>query len=237
MRIALCDDDKTAVSEVLDYIKKTDEHHIIDIYYEPHSLLETRNQYDVMFLDIDMPNMNGIELGNAIRKKDKKTVIVYLTNMSEYRSMAFGVHAFDYLDKPISEDKIRAILLEIQSYKEASHRVDTISFTCKEGIIRIPIQEILYFEFSNRHVKLYTIKQTYTLTTTLYKIRELVQDKTFISPHKSFYINLEHVRLVKGYDIYMVNDDVIPLSQKRASEFRVELHHFLRDCLHKGGRI
>lgn len=234
MKIAICDDDKQLTDDMVHIMQNINSSIDIQVFHQPHQLLAQELCYDVLFLDIDMPDMNGIEVGNHIRKQHKTLPIVYLTNMPNYRSMAFGVHAFDYIEKPITIEKVQHILDDLKAYKTESIVVPSVSFHSKEGILQLGVNEILYFEFQNRHVYLHTAVQTYTLLTNLYKIRDRMQNYAFATPHKSFCINLEHVRQVKGYDIFMSDQTIIPLSQKKSSEFRKDLHLYLSQCLHEG---
>lgn len=237
MRIAICDDEQQVTKEFEMLLKDEGEDMVLSIYHDPLLFLKDKNVYDAVFLDIDMPQMNGIEVGNYLRKEHTQTAIIYVTNLSEYRPMAFGVHAFDYIEKPMNKEKLKKILNDLKTYQKPNIVMPTIAFKSKEGILRLPIADILYFEFLNRKVYLHTTQKTYALVSTLYSIKDAMKAYHFESPHKSFCINLDHVRLVKGYDIFMSNDIVIPLSQKRSSEFRAALNHYLSKCLHGGSSL
>lgn len=234
MKIAICDDDRKITDQMMSWIHQQQPFHTIHIYHNPLDLIHQKVKYDVLFLDIDMPEMNGIEVGNEIRKYDKHTAIVYLTNMSEYRPLAFGVHAFDYIEKPATIENITKVLHEVTLYQKEKNFIPQVTFQSRQGIIHIPVDDIIYFEFLDRHVYLHGLHESYILVTNLYNVRDVMKNYHFATPHKSFCINLGHVRLVKGYDIYMTNEDVIPLSQKKSSDFRSILHRYLSLCLHEG---
>lgn len=221
MKIALCDDEKEVLRQLSDILKPMG--HEVDCYQDPGKVIE--KEYQVYFLDIGMDEMNGIEVGNALRKKYPGCCIIYLTNFDDYRSQAFGVHAFDYLKKPVNQEAIVKVLQDVQHY--AQTHVQVCSFHTKEGILQLPVNDILYFEFLGRNVILHTLKDRYVMTKSLHQIYDRMKDYSFVMPHKSFCINLKNVKLVKGYDITMINGDLIPLSQKRSSEFRKELNDFL----------
>lgn len=237
MKFVICDDDHQVCSELVELLKQECENTSPVVYHDPSEFIQDKEKYDVVFLDIDMPHMNGIEVGNYIRKENKQAAIIYLTNLSEYRPMAFGVHAFDYVEKPMTKEKLKQIIMDLNNYQKPQVVVPTIGFKSKDGILRLPISDILYFEFANRKVYLHSIQKTFVLTSSLYAIKDAMSAYQFVSPHKSFCINLDHVRLVKGYDIFMSNDDVIPLSQKKSSEFRASLNHYLSKCLHGGDSL
>lgn len=236
MRFALCDDEKNISLQLKDMLLKLIDDAVVDIYEQGQDLLNTNINYDVLFCDIDMPTMNGIHLGEQIRNQNKQITIIYLTNYSDYRTLAFGVHAFDYLEKPLQMETLKKVILEVQDYRFKNEKViKKITFHTKEGILHLEVDEIVYFEYENRHLYMQTTQERFCLTQSLQSIYLQMQPYDFKIPHKSFCINLKHVKLLKGYDIHMTNQDIIPLSQKKASQFRSDLVHFLSNCLQDGG--
>lgn len=106
MKIAICDDEKEireSLRNILEEYREPLEQ--IDLYAGGEEFLECGKSYDLLFLDIDMKGINGIETARKIRLKDKKIKIVYVTAYKEYASQAFSVHAFGYLLKPIKKKK------------------------------------------------------------------------------------------------------------------------------------
>ena len=119
MKIAICDDEKEireSLRKILEEYKEPFEQ--IDLYTSGEELLECDRNYDLLFLDIDMKGINGIETARKIRLKDKKIKIVYVTAYKEYASQAFSVHAFGYLLKPIKKEKIYRQIQDALSYEE-----------------------------------------------------------------------------------------------------------------------
>ena len=221
MKIALCDDEFAILEELSTLLK--DMGHEVDCFHDPRQLLDKK--YPLYFLDIGMEEMDGIETGNQLRKLYPSCCIVYLTNFDDYRAQAFGVHAFDYLKKPIQKTDIERVL---QDVKKKVTQVEVLcSFHTKDGVLQLPVDDILYFEFLERNVILHTLKHEYIMSKSLHEIADAMKEYDFAMPHKSFCINLKHVKLLKGYDITMINGDLIPLSQKRSTGFRNELNDYL----------
>ena len=106
MKIAICDDEKKASEALLEILRECPESvEKTDVYFSGEELLRAKEQYDLLFLDIDMEGIDGIETARKIRLKDKKVKIVYVTAYSEYAGKAFSVHAFGYLLKPVKRKK------------------------------------------------------------------------------------------------------------------------------------
>lgn len=163
MKIAICDDEKEireSLRKILEEYKEPFEQ--IDLYTSGEELLEYDRNYDLLFLDIDMKGINGIETARKIRLKDKKIKIVYVTAYKEYASQAFSVHAFGYLLKPIKKEKIYRQIQDALSYEEETPKeIPILEFMTLEGRVRIPCDTIYYFEFFNRKIKLVSEKETY----------------------------------------------------------------------------
>lgn len=119
-RIAVCDDDNGITKNLKEVIKQINPTYQVRIYHDGKSLLASTQPFDVLFLDIDMPDMNGIETAKRIRKVNKSVKIIYLTSYADYVHYAFSVHAFAYLLKPFTKKMIEKQLKEVQEYKEES---------------------------------------------------------------------------------------------------------------------
>ena len=112
-RIAVCDDDKNIREQVRKMILEWKSQVEVRVFSSGRELMENYQPYDAVFLDIDMQGMNGIETGKAIRSVDTDVKIVYLTAYRDYVAGAFGVHAFQYLLKPVNRQEIINVLEEI----------------------------------------------------------------------------------------------------------------------------
>lgn len=227
LKIAVCDDEKDAVEKIKQSILSYRERCEIDSFFSGEELLESQKKYDIIFLDIDMNGMNGIEAAKQLRERDKNVKIIYVTSYTDYINYAFSVHAFANLLKPVKTEDIHRQLDEAKTYYKDMREPKLRRFVTKGGTIEQNINEICYMEYTERHVVMKTIDQEYILQGGISEIAEKMETYGFAIPHKSFCVNLYQVKNIKGYDIFMMNGDVIPLSQKKSVEFRKKLHEFL----------
>lgn len=232
-KIAVCDDDKESVIRLKEMILSAGISKEIDCYESGEKLVESDQNYDILFLDIDMDGMNGIETAKILREKDKNVKIIYVTSYAEYVHYAFAVHAFAYLLKPVSQEQIKAQLQEAISYYQKRKKEDEISirFETKDGSELVRINDIYYFEYRERRVYVKTKKENLIIRGGIREIAERMKGYDFAVPHKSFVVNLFYVKAVKGYDIRMMDGSLIPLSQKKSTEFRSLLNKFLAECI------
>lgn len=231
MRIAVCDDDETAVSFLRELIESYPKQKLsADGYSSGEDLLRTGNIYDLIFLDIDMKGIDGIETARRIRIHDRKVKIVYVTSYKEYAGKAFSVHAFGYLLKPVKQEKIwKQIEDALLWQEEEAPEVKQVEFTAVEGLVRLPVDMIYYFEYQNRRIYMKAKDTTYEMQGKISDIAGRMEEYGFSVPHKSFVVNLYHVKNIKGYEILMMNGEWIPLSQKQAVQFKEKLSLYLAD--------
>ena len=233
IKIAICDDDLITLNQtkklIEDYkIKDFD----IYVYKSGEELLESKRIFDIIFLDIDMIGINGIETAKRIRLYDKQVKIIYVTNYTDYTYSAFSVHAFGYLVKPIKEKDLHEQLKEALSYM-VEDKECLMEFITNEGLVRVDLNKIYYFEYESRKVLMKTNDKTYILKEKISDISTKMKEYGFEMPHKSFVVNLYNVKSIKGYDIYMMNGSVVPLSQKKSTEFRNSLNIYISNHIEK----
>lgn len=149
--VAICDNDEGATFQIEELIESTYEKHgvemEIDVYYSGEKLAEAISQgkmYDIIYLDIQMGGLDGLAVGKYIRKMELDSIIVYISEYIEYIESVFEVEAFEFIRKPISNEKFMLTL------KRALNRLDRKQyfFDCKykNYWIRIPIKDIVYLK-------------------------------------------------------------------------------------------
>lgn len=236
LKIAICDDEKNVLNKAKEIIENYKNKEIkIETYCSGEELIENYSKLDILFLDIDMKGINGIETAKIIRAKDKLVKIIYVTNYTDYTSSAFGVHAFGYILKPFEEKEIHHHINEAISYMY--EEVDEVlEFNTTEGIVRVNLKDIYYFEYKLRKVLMKTKDYTYTIKQKISDIANRMEKYDFTIPHKSFVISLYNVKSVKGYDVHMMDGSMIPLSQKKSTQFRQNLNSYLSNKIEKSKR-
>ncbi len=230
IRIAVCDDQREVCEQIAEVIDSCPEIETqTDMYTDSAALLASKVQYDILFLDIDMPGKNGIETAKEIRRTDKRVKIIYVTNYGGYAGYAFGVHAFGYLLKPVRREAICRQLKEACQYFEEEKKTQQMEFDTEDGVHRVDVKDIQYFEYQNRRVTACLTKGSFSWKGRIADCLERMEPYGFAMPHKSFVVNLYQVQSVRGYEIELISGQMIPLSQKKAKEFRETLSSYLAD--------
>lgn len=193
---------------------------------------------DVLLLDIEMPNLNGLEIAHKVRAINKKCFICFITNYNDYIFKSYDVHAFDYIMKPVEKERLFKLLDDVSKYRNLQNNTNhkKIKFSTNVGELFIDQSKILYFEyhdrfnsFFNRVTVLHTNEETFILRERMKDIISKVDDTTFITPHKSFIVNMNCIKQISKNEIIMQNDDIIPLSQKKSSSIRKRFTQYIHD--------
>lgn len=227
IRVAICDDDRHIIQQITEYVQGFEKLCTIDTYQSGESIIRAQKEYDVIFLDIDMKGINGIRTAQKIRCYDKKVKIIYVTSYEDYRNYAFSVHAFGYLVKPVVKEQIHRQLKEALSYSSEEEPKKMLRFETESGITELDVKDIYYFEYIDRKIRMVTKGRAFSIRGSITEMGKRMESLGFCMPHKSFSVNLFYVKSIKGYDIQMMNESMIPLSQKKSVEFRERLSNFM----------
>ena len=240
IRVLIIDDEKQITTLIKDCLthcfKEKGIQSTIFMCNHPSELLnDDFSTWDLIVLDVEMPGTNGIELAKKIRDKNKNVIIVFITNYNKYIIDSYKVHAFDYISKPISQNKIDNFINDLMVYGYFKDKEDPIySFKTTLGNINVEQSKILYFEYldkskeyGSRVVKMVTNQRVYVIRNKISSIYTLLDSNVFVIPHKSFIINFENVQMFKSKEIIMSNEERIPLSQKKTREIKILFHRFI----------
>lgn len=232
IKIAVCDDEKQVRLRLLTIIQQYFDEIGREVWLvgfrEGQELLDAKIRFDIIFLDIEMPGLNGIETAKKLRKWDVTSKIIYVTNYDNYQRNAYEVHAFDYLSKPVKDKNIFKTLAEAVHYLDNAPEKPKCVLETEEGIVTIEIEDIYYFKYSSRRVSIHTKQGNYIASYSLKGLYEKFKKYNFETPHKSFIVNSFYVKRIKGFDILLENGDIVPLAQKRAVDFKNRFNDFLQ---------
>lgn len=228
MRIAICDN-SAKDAHLIKKLCLEDGPHLCDIYLSGNSLYDKyRNMsssYDVIFLDIDMPGLNGIETGKEIRKLDKNVIIVFVTNYEQYAIASFSCEPFNYVLKPCKLDTILRILNKAKEKLVFSAKCHIIR--SKSKTIRLPISEIYYVECSNKHVIYHTRTSFYDTIGKLSDAYNALKDYNFIQIHQGYIVNMEKISDFDDKFVILNNNFKVEISVRKRKETLLKYAEFV----------
>lgn len=230
LRIAICDDEKIICQQFEDMLadisKNIDEKLDVEVFYSGEELckfLLRGNRYDLIFLDIELFEINGVEVGKKIREEmdDESTQIVYVSSKESYAMDLFEVRPLNFLVKPINKDKIESVIIKAIKLMEKTKYF----YEYKNGNVNfsVPVGDILYFESDGRKVNIVLMDEMKSFYGKLSEVEEQLNIQDFIMIHKSYLINFNHV-IEYTYDyVKMSNKELLTISQNNRKAVREQL--------------
>lgn len=228
IKVAFCDDDISVVEELKELlsqyrIKRKQEIEYASFYSSLELLtnIEKGARYDILFLDVILPNENGIDIAREVRQYDSVVKIIFLTSSAEFAVQSYTVGAYFYQLKPIwKENFFRLMDAAISECQKEQQR--SLIMRCKNGITRIDLDKLEYCEVLGRTL-LFHMENGKVLegTGSMDKLYEqLSQYENFVRPHRSFLINMEYIARISHKAITMENLAEIPIPHGKCCEIK-----------------
>lgn len=221
IKIAVCDDEDIMLCELTNkittYMKNTTNSYQVISFSNAEELLKHNEAFDVVFLDIQMQGMTGMEAAKKIRESDTESYIIFVTVLKECVYDAFEVEASDYLLKPVEDKRFNRTMARILHYIEDRGQASLI-IQKSTGYKSIRFADIFYCEVINRKIYIYT-KQG--MIDYYFKIEELERqlENHCIRCHRSYLVNLQYVCGYENGIAQLENGEKIPVSRSRQQSF------------------
>jgi len=191
MKIAMCDDEKFFRDILYGEIKKINSSYEIKEYHNGREMLDSREKYDVIFLDIDMPELNGMETAVRLRKLASDSLIIFVTSHMEFVQEAFKVRAFRFLSKPVNKKDLYEAVSEAERELSAQEKV---VITQKGKTYEIKLSAVVYIESYGDYTYVYdNAGNSYECSVTLKEWEKRLEGKHFFKIHKSYIISMRYV--------------------------------------------
>lgn len=224
--IGICDDGRSVCTSlekmILQYAEKQEIPVEINIWYTGESLceyLQEKQQIDILFLDIELFKMTGIQAGNYIRNRleDRSMQIIYISGKSSYAKELFKTQPMDFLVKPLTQKDIDETLN--LAFKILKKDMQKFEFHLGHDFYYISFGDIIYFSSEGRKIKIFTIHGEHEFYGKLRDATNRLSDN-FLVIHHSFVVNSEYV-LRYNYDtVELVNGTILPISKANRKQVR-----------------
>ena len=155
-------------------------------------------RYDVVFLDVEMPGMTGIEAARLVRDRPDRPVIVFVTAHEEYAVDAFALEALDYLLKPVDPDRLARVLTRLRARRaELPVSAAKIPVVAPGGSELLDVDQVFYLQADGDYSRVHTYDRAYLCTQSLRQLEAALPDRRFARIHRSYLVNLAKVAAVK----------------------------------------
>ena len=213
LKIAICDDEKIICNNIKNKLESMPGSYKYDIsvFCDGNKLLSSKEQFDIIFLDIEINDINGMDVASSLRQKGIGTYIIFMTSHSEFMQEAFKVNAFRYLCKPVKVSEFESVL--IRSGGE---------------IVNIKKNSIVCVEAFGDGTYIYTTDKVIESRNSLKYWTELFSAEDFFQVHKSYLIAMSYVKTIKGFEAEMSCIDLtVPIAHRKMKQFKDELISYI----------
>ncbi len=232
MKIAICDDETKYIDDVERHLKQYFIEHGLSLnlfkYNNGIELLNSNNNFDIVFLDIEMPDLNGIELGKKLQMSNPDLVLIYITAYNHYLDEALDLGITRFFDKPIDSKRF---------YKGLDKAIEKLDKTevhihlkdSNNGIVTVKMNNIIMVEIEKRKTRIVTKDGIYHSKNSIKTWRERLNKSYFESPHNSYIVNTNYITYFCKEYIILDNEYNVPISYPRRVEFKKKFMMLLED--------
>ena len=225
--VAVCDDEKSDLDGIVQSVQQYDVQGCFDIetYMDGNELLSElqmqKKSFDLLLLDIEMPS-NGFQLAQSLIQMEKHPLVVFVTKRHEYAVQGYGI-AFRYLVKPLDQTLFAAAMDAVLQELNSKHF--TIEY---DGVtMSLETSDIYFLESHGHKVLIHCKEQDLTLRMSIPEALEQLPKRCFVSPHKSYLVNMEHIVYATGTAVFTSSGHQLPISRRKRQEFNQNFNAYL----------
>ncbi len=230
MRISICDDEEIYRSNLRNELEKiiNSLDVVIDSYECGTELLKRfeKQEYDLLFLDIEMPQMDGITLAKRIREMSEKAEIVFLTSHIEFALEGYEVNALRYLTKPVKVEKLQEVISFLMKREQNKKSIWVCNKDYEEKVL---ISEITYFEAQNQNVEVHTKDKVYVHRYNIGDYEKELQGEGFFRIHRGYLVALGSIESVRQREVELEDGVILPISKSKEKQLKDALFQYIKE--------
>lgn len=230
IHVAIVEDDSAEAKKLSDAILRYAEEHRVSFritrFEDAVSLLDHYTAaYDIIFMDISLPYMSGMDAAHRLRALDQTAILIFVTNLTQYAVEGYEVGALCYIVKPVNDYDLAMKLSRAVGKVPAARRA-VLEFGAKGSTFRLDPDEIVYVESRGHHLTFHTRGGEYTQYSSLSKLETKLPKDRFARCNSCYLVNLDCVRAIKGYTAFL-DGWALKISQPRKKAFVRALEDYL----------
>lgn len=239
-RIAVCDDSRWDADKVKAIVQgwldeSWDGDGEVDVYESSSKLLESHRleRYDLLILDVLMPEQTGIELARSLRRGGDETMVIYASSTTEYAMDAFGIQALGYVPKPVDREVLTALLARARVLYDAKPK-KWLTIKGSDGPAKIELMDIVYVENINR-AAVYVLRDDRRIEVSRRSgtFEEMVDpvssERAFVQIHKSFFVNMRYIKSLQDESVVLDGGTELPVARRRKAELKDRYMNYIFD--------
>lgn len=232
MKVAICDDSEQDIADLKEKLLKIIEGQIenceIHVYTDVTKFLKEIHtiSFDGIFLDIDMPQMTGIQAAQRVREALPDVGLVFVSSCESMVFEAIKTTPLRFIRKARLEEELEeAVTALLNRYHSLKNYYD---FCVNGNTVRLKLSEIYYFESAKHYVKIKTLQEDYMVRAKMANLEQIFNEKGFVRVQSGYIVNLRHVDRVRYKDVLMNNGECISISRDRLEDLKLKHLEFIR---------
>lgn len=228
MEIYICDDEPKILEDIKQKVMECKISEIIKTFTSGRELLDEleANVCDILLLDIDMPEINGMDIADRLLKLEKRPLLIFVTSHDELVYDSFQYHPFGFIRKSFLDSEIKKVLADCVKELESNSRY--FNFRTEGKDIRVLLSEISYFEADGNYLKLFTGNGEYRFRSTVTAVENSLSNQGFIRIHKGFLVNQSAVRVLSSEEAHLTDGTLLPIGKTYVEEAKKQLMRYMR---------
>ena len=232
MKIAICDDEPLCIQHLTDAICNLIPCAAVNKYLNGHELLSDNvcSAYDVIFMDISMPGMDGFETAERLRILNDRQILVFVTTLKDQMQQGFKYDAADYLVKPVTYEQLAKLMNRIQKRMNRSRTPDIEIKTTNNKHIHLSPSDIHFLEYKHGHrIKITTSIQTYEYIGKVDEAEKIYAPMGFVRTHRAFVVNMAYMWIIEQDSVTLINGVKVPVSRSRMQPLKEQYRAFRKE--------
>lgn len=231
--IAILDDEQKIIDLLIGYLtrfsEESGETFKITSYTDPLIFLGefTRQKFDMIFLDIEMPTRNGMDTAKRIRESDDDVVIVFVTNMAQYAIQGYVVQAYRFLVKPVSYNDFSTLIAQISTKLGKNRNENAVMITSAGAIQKIFVKEIIFVEIFGHKATYHLTDRDINCWSTMKSIKADLEKYDFALCNSCYLVNLSYVTSINDFELTLLNGRKLSVSHSKKKEIMQKMAAYL----------
>ncbi len=231
LAIAVCDDDIRQCCKIAEKIRELLEEMKTPVrvrqFHSGRELLAAAEKFDMIFLDIMMHPPDGMKTAQTLRERDSDAILIFISSSRKYVFDAYDVEAFQYLLKPVEEEKLKKVLQKAVR-KTEKHSREFILVNRERQNRKLFLDDIYYFEICGRTIEAHGSEGIFTYYGQIGVLEENLREKGFFRCHKSFLVNLKYADVYNRQEVILENGEKIMIARRRYEAFGKAILDYMR---------
>lgn len=228
MKIYLCDDEYKILENMKKTVQQCQSASEVQGFSSGRELMRAleKEVCDILLLDIDMPDINGMDIAKWLVGLKKRPLLIFVTSHDELVYESFQYHPFGFIRKNYFDIEIRKVLADCVKELESSEKY--FHFRADSRDVRLLLSEIKYFEADSNYLKIFTDSGQYRFRSTMSAVENSFGNQGFIRIHKGFLVNQSAVRIMSGDEAHLTDGTVLPIGKTYGDEAKSRFMRYMR---------